>query len=78
MVTPVSGIVRPRLPRANADGLELAHAPLAWTHSGGGVALQQLNMIEAFRDAVAEILRGDVIAEADEGSLVGSVWRGRE
>src|SRR5579871_3101063 len=64
--------------RTNADCLKLAHPPLARSHRGGGVALEQLDMIETLRHAIAEILRGNVIAHADECSLVGGFFRGRK
>jgi len=68
----------PSLPRADANRLKLAHAPLAWPHGGGRIALQQLNVIEAPRHAIAKILRGHIVAQADEGSLICGFRRRRD
>src|ERR1700729_1596846 len=60
----------PSRPCADANRLKLAHTPLAWSHGRRRIALQQFNVIEALCHAIREILRGHVVAQADESSLI--------
>ena len=43
-----------------------AHLALARAHEDRAVALERLDVGEALRDALLELLDGDVLAEADE------------
>ncbi len=44
----------------------MAHLALARAHGHGSVAFERLDVVEAFPDALLEVLLGDVLAEADE------------
>src|SRR5207248_3602113 len=61
----------PSLLRAYADRRQLAHLSLTGAHRGSGVALQRLDPIEPLRHTLLQILRGDIITEANKSSLVG-------
>ena len=67
----------PGLVGANSDARQLAHPALARAHRQGRVALQCLNVIEAFADAVAQVGGRDIGTETDKRALVvrNILWR---
>src|SRR6185503_12282881 len=54
------------LARIEADGRHVAETPLARTHRHRGVALRELDRVEALADRALQILVRDVLADADE------------
>ena len=61
---------------ANRDGREAAHFSLARAHIHGRVALQCLNVVEAFGNGLMQIFLGHILAQADEALAVADVKLG--
>ena len=57
----LAGLLRDR-----PSSRDLAHAALAGPHRGGGVALGELDGVEALLHAEVDVFCGDVLAEANE------------
>ena len=70
-------LVHPGQLRVEANRLEVAVPPLARAHRHGRVPLRELDRVESLCDRALHVLRGHVLADADEplapaGSVVGS------